>query len=82
MNRSISCCLMVAGVGFVAGAMLASNNAEVRKWFTSTSKKLSDMYDDIMQKMNSSSQSQASGSTSNEDENSSKINSSNARSTH
>jgi len=53
MSRSIGCCLMVAGVGFVAGAMLASNNAEVRKWFTSTSKKLSDMYDDIMQKVNS-----------------------------
>ncbi len=54
MCRSIGCCVMVAGVGFVAGAMLASNNAEVRKWFTSTSKKLNDMYDDLVQKINTS----------------------------
>lgn len=54
MCRSIGCCIMVAGVGFVAGAMLASNNAEVRKWFTSTTKKLNDMYDDLVQKINTS----------------------------
>lgn len=54
MCRSIGCCVMVAGVGFVAGVMLASNNAEVRKWFTSTSKKLNDMYDDLVQKINTS----------------------------
>lgn len=54
MCRSIGCCMVVAGVGFVAGAMLASNNAEVRKWFTSTTKKLNDMYDDLVQKINTS----------------------------
>ncbi len=54
MCRSIGCCMVVVGVGFVAGAMLASNNAEVRKWFTSTTKKLNDMYDDLVQKINTS----------------------------
>lgn len=82
MSRSIGCCLMVAGVGFVAGAMLASNNAEVRKWFTSTSKKLSDMYDDIMQKMNSSSLKETKNSLSGEDESVSKNNSNNTKHGH
>ena len=64
MNRSIGCCCILAGAGFIAGAMLASNNAEVRKWFTSTTKKLSDMYDDVMQKINSmNSQSNSSSET-------------------
>ncbi len=53
MKCSTGCCLFCLGGGFVAGAMLASNNAKVRQWFTSTSKKLADMYEDITSKINS-----------------------------
>lgn len=53
MKSSLGCCAFCLGVGFVAGACLVSNNSEVRNWFKSTSKKLNEMYDDIMKKVDS-----------------------------
>lgn len=51
MNNCISSHLFMLGAGFVAGAILVSNNSEIRKWFTSSTKKMAEAYEDMMRKV-------------------------------
>lgn len=53
MKSSLGCCAFCLGAGFVAGACLASNNSKVRNWFTSTTKKMTEMCEDVMKKVDS-----------------------------
>ena len=51
MNNCISSHLFMLGAGFVAGAILVSNNSDIRKWFTSSTKKMAEAYEDMMRKV-------------------------------
>ena len=53
MRCSLGCCAFCMGMGFVAGACLASNNSKVRNWFTSSTKKMTEFCEDIMKKVDS-----------------------------
>ena len=53
MKCSLGCCAFWMGMGFVAGACLASNNAKVRNWFTSSTKKMAEFCEDVMKKVDS-----------------------------
>ena len=53
MKCSLGCCAFWMGMGFVAGACLASNNAKVREWFTSSTKKMTDLCEDVIKKVDS-----------------------------
>lgn len=53
MKSSLGCCAFCLGMGFVVGAGLASNNAKVRNWFMSSTKKMAEMCEDIMKKVDS-----------------------------
>lgn len=53
MKKSLGCCAFCLGAGFVAGACLASNNAKVRNWFTSSTKKMAEFCEDMMKKVDS-----------------------------
>ena len=53
MKSSLGCCAFCLGMGFVVGAAVASNSAKVRHWFMSSTKKMAEMCEDIMKKVDS-----------------------------
>ena len=77
MNNCISSHLFMLGAGFVAGAILVSNNSDIRKWFTSSTKKMAEAYEDMMRKVDEKLGSVVLDSSSEEDSDSTKKTTSN-----
>ena len=53
MKSSLGCCAFCLGMGFVVGATVASNSVKVRSWFMSSTKKMAEMCEDLMKKIDS-----------------------------